>query len=313
MDTGPSPPPPVPPAAPFPRTTRQLRDALEALGVAPAKRHGQCFLTDVNAVDAIVRDAGVAPGDAVIEVGTGTGLLTHALCEAGAFVDTFDLDPRVVGVAKALRVWPSRIRFRIGDALAHKHALSPDLLAAFAAARAAVGPGRVRFVSNLPYNAGTPIVLGVLGMPDPPDALTVMIQLEMAEKFLAAPGSDAFGVPSIVRALLADGRILRRFPPDVFWPRPAVHSALLHLTPRRPPDLLPGEDRALGAFLVALFTRRRKVLSTALRAARPEYSAADAHAACTRVGLDAGLRPEDAPPLRLRDLFRATAPGGPGG
>ncbi len=301
-------PPIAPDATPFPRTTRQLKEALTALGIEPAKRHGQCFLTDVNAVDAIVRDAGVEPGDAVIEVGTGTGLLTHALCEAGANVETFDLDPRVVGVAKALRAWPARVRFHVGDALDGKHALAPELVAAFARARAAVGPGRVRFVSNLPYNAGTPIVLGVLGMPNPPDILTVMIQLEMAEKFLAAPSDDAFGVPSILRALLADGRILRKFPPDVFWPRPSVRSALLLLSPRRPPDLAPGEDRAFGTFLVALFTRRRKVLTTALRAARPDLSAEGAAAACAKVGLDPRIRPEDADPLRLRDLARTTTP-----
>lgn len=297
-----------PVATPFPRTTRQLKEALAALGIEPAKRHGQCFLTDVNAVDAIVRDAGVEPGDAVIEVGTGTGLLTHALCEAGAIVETFDLDPRVVGVAKGLRVWPARVRFHVGDALDGKHALAAELVAAFARARGAVGPGRVRFVSNLPYNAGTPIVLGVLGLADPPDALTVMIQLEMAEKFLAAAGAHEFGVPSILRALRADGRVLRRFPPDVFWPRPSVRSALLSLSPRRPPDLLPGEDRPLGAFLVALFTRRRKVLTTALRAAVPTLSGEDAVAACARVGLDPRIRPEDAGPLRLRDLWRATIP-----
>lgn len=308
MQSGvPPPDSPAPAPTPFPRTTRQLKEALGALGIEPAKRHGQCFLTDVNAVDAIVRDAQVAPGDAVIEVGTGTGLLTHALCEAGASVDTFDLDPRVVGVARGLRAWPESVRFHIGDALDGKHALAPELVAAFAQARAAVGPGRVRFVSNLPYNAGTPIVLGVLGLPDPPDVLTVMIQFEMAEKFLARAGSQEFGVPSILRALLADGRILRRFPPDVFWPRPSVRSALLLLSPRRPPDLLPGEDRAFGAFLVALFTRRRKVLTTAVRAAVPSLSAEAATAACAAVGLDPRIRPEDAEPLRLRDLWRATS------
>ncbi|HVG93341.1 MAG TPA: rRNA adenine N-6-methyltransferase family protein, partial [Planctomycetota bacterium] len=135
----------------FPRTARALREALAVRGVYPRKHHGQCFLTDVQAVDAIVRDAEVAPGDAVIEVGTGTGLLTHALCEAGASVDTFDIDPGVLEVARSLRSWPSTVRFHVGDALEGKHALAPALLQALRAARAAVGPGRVRCVSNLPY------------------------------------------------------------------------------------------------------------------------------------------------------------------
>ncbi len=304
-------PPPAPVKAPFPRTTRQLMDALEALGLSPAKRHGQCFLTDVNAVDAIVRDAGVEPGDAVIEVGTGTGLLTHALCEAGASVDTFDLDARVQAAAKGLREWPDRVRFHFGDALEGKHALSAELVAAIAAARAAVGPGRVKFVSNLPYNAGTSIVLGILALDDPPDTLTVMLQLEVAQKFVASVSDEDYGVPSVMRAVHADGRILRRFPPAVFWPRPSVNSALLFLRPRRPSDLLPGEDRTFGPFVTAVFTRRRKVITTAVRAARPALSAEAALAACAKIGLDPSTRPDDVSPIALRDLARATAPAAP--
>lgn len=299
--------PPAPPPAHFPRTTRELREALAARGIAPARRHGQCFLTDVQAVDAIVRDAGVREDDVVLEVGTGTGLLTHALCEAGATVDTFDIDARVQAVAKSLRHWPDRVRFHTRDVLDGKHALSGPFLDALAAARAAAPPGRVRFVSNLPYNAATSILLGLLALNDPPDDLTVMIQAEVAEKLLAAPGSHEFGVPSILRVLRADGKIVRRFPPDVFWPRPSVRSALLQLTPRRPADLASGEERTFGPFLLALFSRRRKVLSTALRTARPALSAEEAVAACARVGLDARIRPEDADARSLRDLARATA------
>ena len=138
----------------FPRTTKALREALDARGFSPKKRHGQCFLTDAQAVDAIVRDAEIVPGDAVVEVGTGTGLLTHALCEAGASVETFDLDAEVQDLAKSLREWPDRVRLHAEDVLASKRALSPGLLAALARARGA-GPGRSKFVSNLPYNAAT--------------------------------------------------------------------------------------------------------------------------------------------------------------
>ena len=177
----------------FPRTTRALREALSARGVAPRKAHGQCFLTDAQAVDAIVRDAEIEPGDHVIEVGTGTGLLTHALCEAGASVDSFDIDSRVLEVAKGLREWPERVRFHTEDALAGKHALSSALLAALAMARSA-GVGRAKFVSNLPYNAATPVLLGLLSLPDPPDAITAMVQLEMGEKLLAGPGAMSAGI-----------------------------------------------------------------------------------------------------------------------
>ena len=289
----------------FPRTTKALREALAARGVAPAKRHGQCFLTDVQAVDAIVRDAEIAPGDAVVEVGTGTGLLTHALAEAGASVETFDLDARIQGLARGLRDWPARVLFHAEDALAGKHALSPALLAALARARAA-GAGRAKVVSNLPYNAATPVLLGLLVLRDPPDTITAMVQLEVGEKLTAAPGDDAYGAPSVLCGLQATGRILRRFPPQVFWPRPTVTSALVRLVPVRPGRLAPGEDRPFAEFVLALFSRRRKVLSTALRAARPDLDAAGAASACLAAGVDARARPEDVAPAGFLRLGRGS-------
>jgi 16S rRNA (adenine1518-N6/adenine1519-N6)-dimethyltransferase len=291
----------------FPRTTKALRDALEEAGLAPRKRHGQCFLTDAQAVDAIVRDAGVEAGDAVVEVGTGTGLLTHALVEAGASVETFDLDVRIQEFAKALREWPPTVVFHAEDALESKHALSPALLDALARARSRSEPGHAKFVSNLPYNAATPVLLALLALPDAPDSITAMVQLEVAQKLLSEPGDEGYGPPSILRALSAEGRVLRRFPAQVFWPQPSVKSALLGLWPTRPPAARPEEHRAFSEFLLGLFSRRRKILSTALRVARPAATPDEAAAAIAAAGLDPRLRPEDVAPEALLDLFRRTA------
>lgn len=288
----------------FPRTTRALKEAMDAAGILPRRRHGQCFLTDQQAVDAIVRDAEIGPLDRVVEVGTGTGLLTHALCEAGASVETFDLDPDVQAFARGLRSWPERIVFHAADALAGKHDLSPALLAALARARASAPPGHAKFVSNLPYNAATPVLLALLSLPDPPDLVVAMVQSEVADKLLADAGDADYGPPSVLRALSADGGVLRRFPPQVFWPAPTVKSALLRLVPRREKVLAPGEERPFGAFLLALFSRRRKVLATALRAARPDLSADAASSACRTAGADPRARPEAIPPAILLALFR---------
>jgi 16S rRNA (adenine1518-N6/adenine1519-N6)-dimethyltransferase len=289
----------------FPRTTRALRAALEARGIGPRKRHGQHFLTDAQAVDAVVRDAGVEPGDSVVEIGTGTGLLTHALCEAGVDLDTFDVDATMLEVARSLRDWPERVRFHAADALQGKHELSEAVLAALADARRRSGPGRVHVVSNLPYNAATPILLALLSLDDPPDAVTAMVQEEVAQKFLARAGDDAYGPPSAFVALRARGSILRRFPPQVFWPAPAVRSALVRLVPDSAPAIGTGEIRGFSRFVLDLFTRRRKVLPTALRVARPALSGDEARALLERHGLSATVRPEDVPPETLLRLFRA--------
>jgi 16S rRNA (adenine1518-N6/adenine1519-N6)-dimethyltransferase len=293
----------------FPRTTRALRAALEERGIEPRKRHGQHFLTDAQAVDAVVRDADVGPRDAVVEIGTGTGLLTHALAETGCEVDSFDVDAEMLALASDLRVWPERVRFHRADALDGKHDLSSAVLSALASARARVGPGHVHVVSNLPYNAATPILLALLSLEDPPDTLTVMVQEEVAEKLLAPVGEHAYGPPSILVALRADGEILRRLPPQVFWPAPAVRSALLWLRPRRDPDLPTAEIRPFSRFLLDLFSRRRKVLPTALRAARPSLSADDARRLCEAIGVAPTARPEAVPPASLLALSRLAGRG----
>jgi 16S rRNA (adenine1518-N6/adenine1519-N6)-dimethyltransferase len=289
----------------FPRTARALRAALGARGIGPRRRHGQHFLTDAQAVDAVVRDAGVGPDDSVVEIGTGTGLLTHALAEAGVSLDTFDVDEEMLDFTRDLRAWPERVRFHAADALAGKHDLSHPVLAALAEARARSGPGRVHVVSNLPYNAATPILLALLALEEPPDSVTAMVQEEVAEKLLAKEGEEAYGPPSAYVALRASGSILRRFPPQVFWPAPAVRSALLRLVPDPSPALRTPEIRGFSRFVLGLFSRRRKVLPTALRAARPALSGEGARALLDREGLAATTRPEDVPPEVLLRLFRA--------
>ncbi|MFV1958111.1 MAG: 16S rRNA (adenine(1518)-N(6)/adenine(1519)-N(6))-dimethyltransferase RsmA [Planctomycetota bacterium] len=287
----------------FPRTTGALRAVLEAHDIRPAKGHGQHFLTDPQAVDAIVRDAGVASADRVVEVGTGAGLLTHALAETGAEVVSFEVDERMLDLARSLRAWPPRVTFVAGDVLAGKHALADPFRRALD--RRPDPPGRLLVVSNLPYGAGTPILLGVLSLPRPPDGLTVMLQREVGEKLLAAPASRAYGAPSVLVSLRARGRIVRRFGPEVFWPRPRVRSVVLSLEPRASSGLEARDAPAFGAFVTGLFSHRRKVLSRALVLAVPDLDPARAARAVTGVGLLPTARVETAGPERLLALWKA--------
>lgn len=287
----------------FPRTTAQLRAALAEVGIHPKRQHGQHFLTDVQAVDAIARDADLKPGDVAIEVGTGPGVLTHVLAESGADVISYDVDPEIQAFAQSLRTWPERVRFETLDVLASKTRLAPPFADAFASLRPAA-PRRIQLVSNLPYNAGTPILLGVLSLPQPPERIVVMVQEEVGEKMLAPPGSSAYGVPSVAVGLKATGRILRRFGPQVFWPRPKVRSVVIELIPVRPAPLTQAEQAPFGAFVTAVFTRRRKVLPTALRAAVPGLGAETAKAALAAHGLQPTVRAEAVPPETFLALWR---------
>lgn len=294
----------------FPRTARALRAILEERDVRLRKRHGQHFLTDPQAVDAIVRDAGVGPEDRVVEVGTGVGLLTHALCEAGAEVVSFEVDPSMLDLARGLRDWPDDVVFVEGDVLAGKRELAPAFRNVFG--RRPAPPGRLLLVSNLPYGAGTPILLGVLGLAHPPDDVVVMLQREVVDKLLAPAGHPGYGAPSVVVGLEATGCVLRRFGPEVFWPRPRVRSIVVRLTPRPDRPLTAEEHRPFGVFVVALFSHRRKVLSTALRMAVPGVDAETARAVLGAAGLAASTRVQEVPPEVLLALWRSVGSGARG-
>lgn len=288
----------------YPRTTRALREILDAQGLSPRKRHGQNFLTDVQAVDAIVRDADIRPEDHVVEVGTGVGLLTHALAATGARVTSFEVDEDMLALTQSLVTWPDRVRFVAGDVLAGKHALARPFREALASWPDP--PGRVLMVSNLPYGAGTPILLGVLSLPRPPAVMVVMLQREVAEKLLAGPDVRAYGAPSVTVGLKAPGgKLLRRFGPQVFWPRPRVQSAVLRLVPLPESPLQPDEHDGFGRFVTSLFTRRRKLLASALRSLDASLAPETVATAIETAGIEEGARVEKVAPRALLGLWRA--------
>jgi 16S rRNA (adenine1518-N6/adenine1519-N6)-dimethyltransferase len=290
----------------FPRTTHALRAALDERGFRPRKRHGQHFLTDVQAVDAIVRDAGVVASDRILEVGTGPGLLTHALAATGAEVVTFDVDPEIQAIARGLAHWPPTVSFRVGDVLADKHRIAPEVEHELCVRARPLG--RTRVVSNLPYGSGTPILLGLLAVTDPPDDLVVMLQEEVADKILARAGDAEYGAPSAIVGLSARGEVLRRFGPEVFWPRPRVRSAVIRLVPARPAPLDAAGRRAFARFATDLFTHRRKILPQSVAFALPEVPGERIEAALAAVGVPRTARVQEVEPARLARLFEALSP-----
>jgi 16S rRNA (adenine1518-N6/adenine1519-N6)-dimethyltransferase len=183
-----------------------------------------------------------------------------------------------------------------GDALSGKHALNADLLAAIVAAKQR--DRTVRLVANLPYNVAAPLVIESLiaGV----DVLTFTVQKEVADRLRAAPGTDDYGPLSIVAQLLSRVELLRKLPPEAFWPRPKVHSALVRLTRD---DQLGDRAAALGTFVHRLFSARRKMLKKALTLA-----GADAERVLAAARISGNIRPEELSPAQCLQLFTAGAP-----
>lgn len=252
-----------------------LKDLAARHGLRPTKRLGQHFLADPNLARAIVADAGIAPGDRVLEIGAGLGSLTVALAAAGARVLAVETDR---GVARALEevVGPfPQVRVVEADAMRSDWA-------------ALLEPGPWAMVSNLPYNVSVPLLLDLLEDIQAIDRFLVMVQLEVGERLVAPPGDPSYGAVSVRVAYHADARLLRRVPADVFWPRPRVDSVLVTLTRREPP--VDVDRAALFSVVDEGFAERRKTMANALR--RLGLDADAASDAMRASGLDPSERAE---------------------
>jgi 16S rRNA (adenine1518-N6/adenine1519-N6)-dimethyltransferase len=212
-------------------------------------RLGQNFLADPNLLDAIVRDAKLVPGDVVLEVGAGEGVLTERLVAAAAHVHTVELDR---GLEEALAPLAARpeVDLHWGDAM------KIDLFS--------LDPPPTAVVANLPYSIATPLILRTIEQLPSVERWTVMVQREIADRLRAAPGSRTYGSPSVVAQLACEVTLLRTVDPAVFRPRPRVESAILAL--RR---IGPGADPATRELVRAAFAHRRKSLARSLEHARP--------------------------------------------
>ncbi|HET7591327.1 MAG TPA: 16S rRNA (adenine(1518)-N(6)/adenine(1519)-N(6))-dimethyltransferase RsmA [Solirubrobacterales bacterium] len=244
-------------------------------------RLGQNFLADPNLLDAIVRDAGLAGDDVVLEVGAGEGVLSKRLAAAVAHLHAVEIDR---GLAPALEPVASlaNVELHWGDAM------KLDL--------AALRPPPTAMVANLPYSVATPLILRTIEQLPTLDRWTVMVQREIADRLRAAPGSRTYGAPSAVAQLACEVELVRAVDPAVFKPRPRVDSAILRL--RRTG---PGADAGTRKLVRAAFAHRRKSLARSLEHARPG-SLAPARAALAELGLPAGARAEQLAPQQFAAL-----------
>lgn len=225
---------------------------LERHGLAPRRAFGQNFVADANTVRRIASLAGVGPGDHVLEIGAGLGSLTLALAETGATIVAVEIDN---GVVVALRDVVAHLP---NVEVLHADATSLDWSSLVARSH------RWHVVANLPYNIATPLVADILdGVPEV-EHLLVMVQREVADRFVAGVGSDAYGAVSVKIAYWATARIVGDVPASVFIPRPNVMSALVDIRRRPAPAVADVRPKALFALVRKGFAQRRKMLRRAL-------------------------------------------------
>ena len=293
----------------------EIRELAARAGVRPTKSLGQNFVLDAGTVRKIVRQADVAPGETVVEVGPGLGSLTLGLLESGADVLAVEIDPvlarllpgTVAGhvpglvVGQADDAWPDSERAaddEPGAGRTEPVAVLRDesgrarlrvVLADALDLSALPGPAPTALVANLPYNVSVPVLLTFLERFDSLRRALVMVQAEVADRLAAPPGSRTYGVPSVKVAWYAAARRTATVGRAVFWPAPNVDSALVRLDRRQPPETSASRE-SVFAVVDAAFGQRRKTLRQAL--ATLAGSPAAAEAALRDAGVDPGARGE---------------------
>jgi 16S rRNA (adenine1518-N6/adenine1519-N6)-dimethyltransferase len=266
---------PLAPERLAPPTPGQLRRLLSVERLHPRRGLSQNFLTDPEALDAIVEAAELAAGDRVVEIGPGLGVLTRRLLAAGASVLAVELDPR-------LSAWlRSELAEVPGFVLVEADALIFDPRSAF--------PGEdFKVVANIPYHITSPLLHAFLEGERPPSLTVLLVQAEVAERVAAEPGQMSY--LSVFAQNAAEAEVVAHVPAAAFEPAPKVDSAVLRLRRRAQPVVPPGPGRAPFYRLVqAGFRQRRKQLHNALgrELPVPRASLSEAFDAC---GIDSERR-----------------------
>jgi 16S rRNA (adenine1518-N6/adenine1519-N6)-dimethyltransferase len=257
----------------------EVRATLRAAGLHARHRLSQNFLADPDVLEAILAEASPEPGDRVLEIGPGLGLLTGGLLASGAAVTAVELDR---GLASFLRerfepaIEGGGLRLIEGDALDQDlvHLLEPPY----------------DVVANLPYHITSPILHALLGEAPRPRRLVLMVQREVAERIAAPPGKMSY--LSVFVQYHARVRVALRVPPAAFEPEPAVDSAVIVVEPFDADDRLgPEDEEALWRLVQAGFRERRKMLHNVLARQLP-VDAGRVAAALRASGIDSDRRPQ---------------------
>ncbi len=235
-------------------------------------RLGQNFLADPNLLDAIVRDADLRRDDVALEIGGGEGALTERLAERVSHVHVVEIDERLADELEGLAERAGNVSVVRGDAM------RLDL--------GALDPAPTTVPSNLPYSVATPLLIRTTTELPSVRTWTVMVQREIADRLRAAPGSPAYGAPSVLVQMACEVELLRAVNRAVFRPRPRVDSALVRL---RRIDTAPAPG--VARLVRDAFAHRRKPLASSVELAGG-VSRTEARAALERLGLAPDARAE---------------------
>lgn len=267
-----------------------LTSVLQRHGIGLSKSLGQHFLIDKNHLAKIVAAADIQPGDTVLEIGPGAGVMTRLIAAQAETVYTIELDRRMISVLDETLADVENVSVVHGDAL------TVDWNIAF---RENV---ETRLVANIPYQITSPLLIRILESEPAFIHATVLVQKEVAERVVATAGSKVYGALSCVAQFVCDCHISSVVPRGVFYPPPKVDSAVLNLHPHHK-----YQDITIDAFTRvtrAAFNQRRKTLRNSLTAGLG-WTDEVLYAVLDKTSVMPDLRPEQVTVEQFCDIVRA--------
>lgn len=259
----------------------QVRELLRQREIQPHGALGQNFLIDANIRDIIVEASDPGGEDVVLEVGPGLGVLTEALAERAGRLVAVEKDRKLHAFLQEKFAGHPTVQLVHADFLE----LDPLFLEQ---------EGVTKVVSNLPYSVGSRILMELFSLPNPPDRITVTVQLEVGERLTAGPQDAQRGLLGVWAQRVYAVRIVKIISPSCFCPPPKVRSAVVQLDRISGSALAAGKQAFFRQLTKAAFTFRRKQMATILHRISSDLGIGpdQAVAALEEMGLDPKIRPE---------------------
>lgn len=267
------------------KTRERIRDSQ----LRYSKSLGQNFLYDDDLLAALVRESGVGPEDDVLEIGPGSGSMTRHLCRAAHHVLSVELDERLIPLLRAFMEQERNFTLVQGDVM------RLNLTEVTSALRTPLS-----VVANIPYYITTPLITHLLTCGLPLKRLALMVQKEVADKLLSAPGGEGWGMLALRAQFLSEPRLAMEVPAACFTPAPKVDSAFVVLEMRGAPAVDVRSPEDFFRVASAGFALRRKTMANALSATL-RMTRSEAAALLERAGLDERVRCEQ---LTMPELAR---------
>jgi len=216
-----------------PHTKSMLRALFSERGVHLKRRWGQNFLIDQNILQFILKSSDLNRDDIVLEIGAGTGSLTRMLAEKARYVFAVEIDHKIFEILTETLKDFNNVSLINRDILKSKHHIHPDVVENITryleANDSDLKREGIKVVSNLPYYISTPVIIDLLVGEIPINSMILTLQKDVTNRLVAKPATKDFGRLSIFTKLYTNTRVLKKLPPDVFWPAPQIDSAIVKM------------------------------------------------------------------------------------